>query len=176
MARRMSIRKAAIAGILDAICGFRAIAAFIVDAVLIPLQVLWFFATMLVAAACGAIGYGGYCIYQAAHEWLEKQRKKSFTRSEDELRARLPLPDNGHVNACYVDGMREIVEYDILRCECKARHDWIDQDGNRITYIHGPIAFDPIIFDRVSHFQKVREMTRAAAKRHRDSMLARSPS
>jgi hypothetical protein len=48
--------------------------AFIIAAVLIPLQVLWFFAAVLVAAACGAIGYGGYCIYQAVHGWLEKRR------------------------------------------------------------------------------------------------------
>jgi len=60
--------------IVGAVNVCRVIVAISGAAVLIPLQALWFFAAVLIAAACGAIGYGGYCIYQAARGFLTKRR------------------------------------------------------------------------------------------------------
>lgn len=50
----------------------------------------------------------------------------------------LPLPP-GVLHAKYVDGMREVMQYDILQDEYKLRYDWM-RSGTQCTYIPKPIG------------------------------------
>lgn len=56
-----------------------------------------------------------------------------------EYKTRLPLPQ-GVLLARHIDGMREIVAYDILEDHNLVRYDWIDGQGAQRTVFADPIA------------------------------------
>ena len=55
------------------------------------------------------------------------------------LEQSLPLP-KGVSHAIYIDGVREVVQYDIGRDENIVRYDWIEKDGQQSTFFAAPIS------------------------------------